>query len=325
MFKDLNKYDITIDAEYSEGKELGINLISYTSKPAVKIKGMAYSSHLIEQKFADNLKYRITAPALVPEEIYRKDDDEQYFVVFTAEEIDKIHQKFMSNLTNKGKFNVEHNKKVITPSYLLETWIVEDPKTDKAYTKFGIEVPKGTLMMTTQFEDKEYYTKIVEEGKTGFSVEGFFGMIPQITNNKIKEEKMAEAIKLPDGEWTIDGKVYVVKDGVVLEVKEIEATEEVKEEEKVELTEEVKEEEKVEMEEEVKEEEKVEMQEGVVAETYTKEEVDAKFEELIKMIGELKAKTEETVVVEEALEDKVKEQEFSITDRYTKVMNFIKN
>lgn len=323
MFKDLDKYYITIDDEYSEGKDLGVNLISYTAKPAVKIKGMAYSNQMMEQHFTDNLKYRITAPALVPEQIYRKDEDEQFWVVFTKEEIDKIHQKFMKNLTNKGKFNVEHSKDVITPSYLFETWIVEDPQTDKAYTKFGIQVPKGTLMMTTQFEDKEYYTKLVEEGKTGLSVEGFFGMIPQITNNnKIKEEKMAEAIKLPDGEWTIDGKIYVFKDGVAVEVKEVEATEEVKEEEKVELTEEVKEEEKVELTEEVVEEEKVE--EITQSETYTKEEVDAKFEELIKMIGELKAKTE-AVVVEEVLEEKVEEQGFSAHERLMRVMNFIKN
>ena len=143
--------------------------------PAIITKGFAFNSNVKKVAFVDDLKYRICAPAMIPMEIYRNDDSE-YYVEFTVEEIEAIHSKFMSNLTNKDIFNLEHNSETIVPAYLLEAWIVEDPKTDKAYMSYGIEVPKGTLMVTTQITDKNYYNELVDNGQTGYSIEGFLGM-----------------------------------------------------------------------------------------------------------------------------------------------------
>jgi len=36
-------YKITIDPEYSDGEELGIEMIAFTAKPAIKVKGMAFN------------------------------------------------------------------------------------------------------------------------------------------------------------------------------------------------------------------------------------------------------------------------------------------
>jgi hypothetical protein len=209
-------YKITIDEAYSDGEDLGVEMIAFTAKPAIKVKGMAFNSH-IAMTFSDDVKMRIVAPAMIPMNIYRKDEDgEEYDVQFSAEVIEAIHAKFMLNLSNKNIFNLEHDTEEKVPAYILEAWIVDSPTTDKAFTTYGIEVPKGTLMLTSQVTDREYYDKLVESGQVGYSIEGFLGM-------KLSEQLKLNTMKLPDGEHMIEDKIYVVKDGEVIEIKDVPA------------------------------------------------------------------------------------------------------
>lgn len=163
--KDLPKYKITIDEEYSEdGERLGIDKIAHTARPAIKIKGVAFRAaeihpncrcevidgelitepdacdYCLEMKskefsfsktksygFADELKMRIAAPLMVPGEIYRSDEvDGEHYVEFTVEEIEKIHKDFMKNLVNKEIYNEEHdNSRISDKSYLLEALLID--------------------------------------------------------------------------------------------------------------------------------------------------------------------------------------------------------
>ena len=208
-------YKITIDEAYSDGQDLGMEMIAFTNKPAIKVKGMAFNSHVAPMTFSDSVKMRIVAPAMIPMNIYRQDEDgEEYDVQFSAEVIEQIHAKFMLNLSNKNIFNLEHDQDEKVPAYILEAWIVDSPETDKAFTTYGIEVPKGTLMLTSQVTDREYYDALVESGQVGYSIEGFLGM-------KLSEQLKLNTMKLPDGEHMIEDKIYVVKDGEVIEIKEM--------------------------------------------------------------------------------------------------------
>jgi len=219
MTKDIPIYKITIDPEYSDGEELGIEQIAFTSTPAIITKGLAFDEHK-KLFFSDDLKYRVVAPAMIPMEIYRNDEeDDEYYVQFTAETIEQIHSKFMQDLTNRNVFNLEHDTDKTVPAYVLEAWIVEDPKKDKAYSSYGIEVPKGTLMVTAQVTDKEYYNELVKNEQIGFSIEGFLGLKLSNQINKIN-------MKLPDGEHLIEGKIYIVVDGEVTEIKDAPVVEE---------------------------------------------------------------------------------------------------
>jgi hypothetical protein len=214
MTKDLPIYKITIDPEYSDGEELGIEQIAFTSNPAIKVKGMAFSQE-VKMLFADDLKYRVTAPAMIPMEIYRRDDETgEYYVQFTAETIEQIHAKFMQDLKNRDIFNLEHDQSQQVPAYILESWIVDNPKEDKAFSTFGIEVPKGTLMLTAQITDQDYYNELVKNEQIGFSIEGFLGLK---LSNQLNKYNMN---KLPDGEHLIEGKIYVVKGGEIIEIKD---------------------------------------------------------------------------------------------------------
>jgi hypothetical protein len=219
MTKDIPIYKITIEPEYSDGEELGIEQIAFTSTPAIITKGLAFDEHK-KLFFSDDLKYRVVAPAMIPMEIYRNDEDgDEYYVQFSVETIENIHSKFMKDLSNRNVFNLEHDTDKTVPAYVLEAWIVEDPKKDKAYSSYGIEVPKGTLMVTAQVTDKEYYNELVANEQIGFSIEGFLGLK---LSNQINKYNM----KLPDGEHLIEGKIYIVVDGEVTEIKDAPVVEE---------------------------------------------------------------------------------------------------
>jgi hypothetical protein len=314
---DLPLFKITIDPEYSEGQDLGIEMIAFTSKPAVKVKGMAFNS---QEKlyFADNTKMRIVAPAMIPMDIYRNDEGDEYFVSFTAEEIEKIHSKFMSNLSNKDVFNIEHDAENKVPAYILEAWIVEDPNTDKAKA-YGIDVPKGTLMLTAQVTDETYYNELVSNGQVGFSIEGFLGM----KLSEIEQQfKTNINMMLPDGEHLIEGKIYVVKDGAVIEVLDAPTEEVVMETEVVE--EEVTED--VEMSaEEVVEDEVVAEEVAMAVDPTTDAEavlaivtplIDEKVNELLQVIAELKNMVE--AKPEDEIEVELSETKLSVHERFSK-------
>jgi hypothetical protein len=320
MKEELPLYKITIDEEYSEGEELGIDMIAFTSKPAVMVKGMAFKA--VENFFfKDEPKMRIVAPAMIPMNIYRNDEGEEYFVQFTEQEIENIYSKFMQDLNNQNLFNLEHTEKKV-PAYILEAWIVDNPKEDKSYSTYGIEVPKGTLMLTAQITDKEYYQKLVDKDQIGFSIEGFLGL-------KLSNQLNKLSMKLPDGEHLIEGKIYVVKDGEVIEIKE---------EVPAEMEAELAAEEVVEAEVEAEEvaaaevEEKVEEEIAMAVDPQTDSEavlaivqpvLDAMATELMKAIAEVKALI--PVVEEDEVEEvELSEQKFSAIDRLKKYRQLFK-
>jgi hypothetical protein len=97
-------FKITIDDIYAEdGEDLGYNKIAHTFKPAIKLKGAAFSAQVKKLFFADDVKMRIAAPLMIPSKIYRYDEDteDEYYVEFTAEVIEQMYKKFMLNLENQ--------------------------------------------------------------------------------------------------------------------------------------------------------------------------------------------------------------------------------
>jgi hypothetical protein len=313
----LPTYKITIDEAYNDGTEpLGVDAIAFTSNPAVLVKGVAFKSQA-KSHFADEKKYRITAPAMIPMDIYRRDDEMgEYYVQFSETEIDTIFKDFMLNLNNRNLFNLEHEGDKIVPAYILEAWLVDNPEADKAKSTFGISVPKGTLMVTAQVTDTEYYNKLVEAGQVGFSIEGFLGLK---LSNQIKTNSM-----LPDGKHTLeDGTVIVVKDGVVVEVQEPQAEEvamEVEASSEVEM--EASNEEVV-----VEEETIVEEVEAAIDPVADAEAIlaivnpvlEQRISELLQVIADLKNELTETEEVAS-----VEEIEMSAAQKFSNVINFLK-
>jgi len=314
----LPTYKITIDEAYNDGTEpLGVDAIAFTANPAVLVKGVAFKSQA-KSHFADEKKYRITAPAMIPMDIYRRDDDMgEYYVQFSKDEIDTIFKDFMLNLNNRNLFNLEHEGDKIVPAYILEAWLVDNPEADKAKSTFGISVPEGTLMVTAQITDTDYYNKLVEAGQVGFSIEGFLGLK---LSNQIKTNSM-----LPDGTHTLeDGTMIVIKDGVIVEVQEpmaeeqvmeVEASTEVELADTTEVTEEtVKEEEVVEVEAAIDPAADAEAILAIVSPL-----LEQRISEVLQVIADLKnelTETEEVAPVEEI--------KMTAAQKFNQVIDFLK-
>jgi hypothetical protein len=268
--------------------------------------------------FSDDLKYRVVAPAMIPMEIYRNDEnDDEYYVQFTAETIEQIHSKFMQDLSNRNVFNLEHDTDKTVPAYVLEAWVVQEPMLDKAYSSYGIEVPKGTLMVTAQVTDKDYYNELVKNEQIGFSIEGFLGL-------KLSNQLNKYNMKLPDGEHLIEGKLYIVVDGEVTEIKDVPVAAE------EEITEEIALEETV-------------VEEEVVTETPATEEmaidpaadadailaivqpvIDEQINAVIAMIADLRNRIEEMMAESEEVVE-VEATKLSQHDKFSMVSKFLNN
>jgi hypothetical protein len=118
----------------------------------------------------------VVGPVAIPNiEIIRKDEEtgETYYVKFSEATIQRMQEKFMKELRNRDT-NIEHNETQNANSYIFESYIIEDAKTDKANTVYNLNVPKGTWMVKMRVTDPEVW-KGVKEGKfKGFSLEGSF-------------------------------------------------------------------------------------------------------------------------------------------------------
>lgn len=223
------RYELSINPEFAEdGEELGIFQIANTENPAIMLKGVAFNAHKKSVYFADDLKYRIAAPVLTPMDVYRKDEKtgEEYYAVVTTEYIEQVFVDFMAKRTGGVVFNDEHDESKEVPAYILETWLVEDPETDKSKTVYGLEVKKGTWFAVQQFTDKQVYKQFVKEGKTGFSIHGHSAMLlmsainkTEMANEKKEVEMNADGkpsayLELPVGTHEIAGSIYTVEEVV---------------------------------------------------------------------------------------------------------------
>jgi len=121
-------------------------------------------------------KQMLIGPLMTPNKLIKRLDDngDEYFVYFTEDTIRKISYKMMKDKII-DRVNIEHNSaEMVDDAYLVESWLVEDPTTDKA-TKYGFSPIKGQWFGIYKIDNKKVWADYVKSGKVkGFSVEGFF-------------------------------------------------------------------------------------------------------------------------------------------------------
>jgi len=135
-----------------------------------------------KQVFAD--KQLLVGPAMIPNQmIYRIDEEGEYYVYFSEETIEKIAYKYMERKYTDAS-NIEHNEyEALEDVFVVESWLVKDPKRDKSVVYTGKEWPVGTWMVAMKVKNKEVWEEYVKSGKVkGFSVEGYF--VDQLLNSK---------------------------------------------------------------------------------------------------------------------------------------------
>jgi hypothetical protein len=106
------------------------------------------------------------------------DQGKMYDVVFSEETIAEIAKKYMKE-ARTNDVNQDHKEKD-AGTYVFETWLIEDPETDKANTVYGFNLPKGSWMVKMQVEDPEVWRRVKAGELKGMSVEGVFSDLEEI-------------------------------------------------------------------------------------------------------------------------------------------------
>ena len=190
MENNLPLYRLVI-TDNEEGDE-EVDYVALVEYPAIQKNFVAFNNRM---KFIANEEQRIVSGPLMIAElpIYRRDEEGEYYVVFTGEEIKKIVQRFFKK-GYQAKVNLEHEK-AVDGVYMFESYIID--------TERGINPPKG-------FEDisngswfgsfKVDNDKIWDEVKAGtfkgFSVEGLFKYVRTGKVVTPAEEVMTQIFKI---------------------------------------------------------------------------------------------------------------------------------
>ena len=151
----------------------GIEAISVVENPAIEEDFIALKSEEIKLAEVDKERRILMGALLVPNKpIYRRKGDEEYYIYFSRETVERASQLYLMN-GNQSKATLEHQH-TINGLTLVESWLVEDEVHDKS-RKYGLNVPVGTWMGAVKVNNDLIWNDFVKTGKVkGFSIEGYF-------------------------------------------------------------------------------------------------------------------------------------------------------
>jgi len=140
---------------------------------------VAQTNDMVTSNFSEHNKEKqlIVGPLMVPNRlIYRYDDyNGEYWVYFSEDTIEKIAYKYLEQGYQK-EVNYEHSdEEKLKDITLVESWLVDNPSSDKSKSLMGEEYAKGTWFGIMKVRNKDVWDNYVKTGLVkGFSVEGFF-------------------------------------------------------------------------------------------------------------------------------------------------------
>lgn len=215
-------FDISVDEE-----GLGLFGLSFVDNPAIQVELHAFKSE-DKQKiyFSSHEKREVVSPVLIPNQlIIREADGIPYYMRASEETIKKIYEKYMLS-GNWNNFTYMHENMELDISerakdgiYLQRLWIIGDERTDDANTKYGFELPKGTLMMKAKVNNRQIWNEIREGKLRGISLEAFFDKISTNKALQITYSKMKTNLELFQKFIAFLNEVSVEADGIATEAK----------------------------------------------------------------------------------------------------------
>lgn len=177
MAKKIKKYKVGIDSE--------TYAISMVESPAIESDFVALSKEEEKRVFLEsNERHMVYGAALIPDkDIYRNNGEQEFYISFTKESIEKMSQDFMKNY-RQNEVTLDHEE-MANDITITESWLVEDPYKDKA-NALGINVPKGTWMVGMKVNQIDVWERVKSGELKGFSVESMISLedfSKQNTNN----------------------------------------------------------------------------------------------------------------------------------------------
>jgi len=165
--------ELVIDEESEEFS--GIEAISVVESPAIEEEFIALKNEdQIRLAEVSKEKRLLMGAALIPDKpIYRKSEDNEFYIYFSKETVAKASQMFLKS-GNQGEATMEHATEKLEGMTVVESWIVEDLVHDKS-KKYGLDMPIGTWMVSMKVDNDEIWNNYVLKKKIlGFSIEGYF-------------------------------------------------------------------------------------------------------------------------------------------------------
>ena len=149
-----------------------IYAVSLVDEPAIESNFI----YLKKQKpifLESDEKRMIYGCALRPDfPIYRIYDDEEFYVTFSRETVEKLSQKFLKNGFQKN-WTVDHQD-AITGVYAVESWIKTDMEKDKSIA-LGLDkdLPIGSWFVGCKVDNDDVWQRVKNGDFQGFSIEAF--------------------------------------------------------------------------------------------------------------------------------------------------------
>lgn len=222
-----------------EAVESGFIALSKQKKP------MDFKIHNEEKRMLYGVALRADFP------IYRRYGEDEFYLTFDANAIERLVNKFMSNYGQKS-FTIDHMEPA-EGIVITESWLVKDKDNDKS-NALGLEnVSEGSWIIGCKINNDEIWQSIKEGRWHGFSIESWIDMEEveefkkinkenkdnKMAVKKNKFEEMIDQIKaiISDAVAEADGQDTEVQEEVVEEAAD--AVEEVVNEEETDTTDEV--------------------------------------------------------------------------------------
>lgn len=159
-------YAVTLDSD--------VYAISLVDEPAIESDFIYLSKQKEKQIFLEkDEKHLIIGPVLIPDKpIYRNNGEEEYFIQFSSETIEKLAYEYLMN-GRMYSVTTQHEE-VADDICLVESWI-KTSDNDKS-NEYGMDVPVGTWMCSMKVNNDEVWQRVKGGELRGFSIESFVNL-----------------------------------------------------------------------------------------------------------------------------------------------------
>jgi hypothetical protein len=189
----------TIELFIKDEAEDGVFAISLVDQPALESDFLALSKQVdnkfkIKLKEIDKKRKVVVGYALIPDlKIPRVKDGKEFNIVMSKETVALAASLYMKKL-NLANVTSQHEKPV-EGCCVIESWIIEDAKMDKANIYNLEPAPKGGEWVVMMALTDEEYAKVEDGEYNGFSIEAMFQGFDALEQSKeLTDDEFIEQI-----------------------------------------------------------------------------------------------------------------------------------
>ncbi len=170
---------------------LGISLVD---NPAIESDFLFFSQQKPIYLESDE-KHLVYGAALIPDKpIYRRIDNDEFYVTFSKDVVEKLSQKFLKNGFQKN-WTAAHERDIEGVT-LTESWLKTDMEKDKSVA-LGLDanLPEGTWFVGCKVDDADVWQSIKNGEFHGFSIESFVELEQFGIHESIDEDSFLDKLK----------------------------------------------------------------------------------------------------------------------------------